>query len=338
MVKNFCIFADGQKAEWSYGRDLTEEFIENTVSFLNGLDAIGKELFDSGVASIELDVKKTQDVATQDVTEVFVVSLYSQFFLIASDPLTTIKLIEESGGIRSDIEDVMRGVLGGQATVLYSNLYMEAETKTAQNLVDESFKQTMIGMGITDDLDEIVGEGRISFGTFTFSELLIFHYLLRKLFSKQFAQPTTWAIVADDSGSPIHLSFGQVENATSLAGYLSVLSLFCRELFGSPPKSIVFGGDSLVPLEMVNGSFTFCAFASWEILFMGNAFLKKLNELKADIKADIDNPLSKFLAERISHRLMEELKLWDIELLLHVNQNINAAILQLAQTQSERIF
>ena len=79
MVKNFAIFADGQKAEWYYGSDLTEEFIENTVNFLNGLDAMGKELFGSGVASIELDVKKTQDVATQDVTEIFVVSLYSFF-------------------------------------------------------------------------------------------------------------------------------------------------------------------------------------------------------------------------------------------------------------------
>ena len=139
MVKNFCIFADGEKAEWHYGK-LTEEFIGNTVSFLNGLDGIGKELFGSGVASIELDVQKTQDVAI-DATEIFVVSLYSQFFLIVSDPLTTIKLIEESGGILTEIEDVMRGVLGGQATVLYSNLYIEAENQAEQDFVDEIFRK-----------------------------------------------------------------------------------------------------------------------------------------------------------------------------------------------------
>ena len=287
MVKNFCIFADGQKAEWHYG-ELTEEFIENTVSFLNGLDGIGKELFGSGVASIELDVKKTQDVAI-DTTEIFVVSLYSQFFLIVSDPLTTIKLIEESGGILTEIEDVMRGVLGGQATVLYSNLYIEAENQEEQDFVDEIFRATIIGIGtIGENLDSIVGGGRISFGSFSFSEMLIFHYLLRKLFSRKFARPTPWAIVADDSGSPIHLSYGNVENTTSLAGYLSVLSLFCRELFGAPPKSIVFGGDNLIPLEMVNGTQTFCAFAAWDILFKLSDFLKVLNQMNTVTKEDIN--------------------------------------------------
>ncbi len=53
-TNNWAIFAEKNKSEWFYG-NLSEEFIENTVSFLNGLDSIGKELFGSGVASIELD-------------------------------------------------------------------------------------------------------------------------------------------------------------------------------------------------------------------------------------------------------------------------------------------
>ncbi|MHA2366528.1 MAG: hypothetical protein ACXAC7_21405 [Candidatus Hodarchaeales archaeon] len=331
MVKNFCIFAEGQKAEWHYG-DLTDEFIENTVSFLNGLDGMGKELFGSGVASIELDVSKIQDVAIS-TTEIFVVSLFSQFFLIASDPLTTIKLIENTGGIPSEVEDVIRGVLGGQATVLYSNLFMEAETKEAQNQVDELFRSTMRGMGIVENLDSIVDQGRISFASFSFSEMLIFHYLLRKIFSQKFTKSSSWAIVADDSGSPIHLSFGEVENTTSLAGYLSVLSLFCRELFDAPPKSLVFGGDSLIPLEMVNGDSTFCAFAAWDLLFNHPDFLKQLEEINQTAKEDIISPLSGFMAENLSLIFRDKLKAWNLPRLIHIFRNLEESIAQLSQTQ-----
>ena len=54
MQEQFAIFAEESKPIWTFG-NLTDEFIENTVNFLNGLDGMGKELFGSGVASIELD-------------------------------------------------------------------------------------------------------------------------------------------------------------------------------------------------------------------------------------------------------------------------------------------
>ena len=248
-TNNWAIFAEKNKSEWHFG-DLSNEFIENTVSFLNGLDSIGKELFGSGVASIELDWRNLtiENSAYIKTKEVFVVSLFSQFFFIASDPLTTIKLIEIEG-VPQEFDDIIRGVLVGQASVLYSNLYLDAESIEDQNKIDELFRITINDVGITEDLDSIVDKGRCSFASFSFSQMLIFHYLLRKTFSQKFSKADEWGIVADSSGSPIHIAYGKMENTTSLSGYLSVLLMFCVELFKAPPKSIKFNGSDYFGLS-----------------------------------------------------------------------------------------
>jgi hypothetical protein len=327
-TNNWAIFAEKNKSEWHFG-SLSQDFIENTVSFLNGLDSIGKELFGSGVASIELDWRnldtdKSSHIKTK---EVFVVSLFSQFFFIASDPLTTIKLIEIKG-VPEDIEDIIRGVLVGQASVLYSNLYLDANSTDDQNKVDELFRSTIIEVGITENLDDIVDKGRCSFASFSFSQMLIFHYLLRKIFSQKYSKSDEWGIVADSSGSPIYIAYGKMENTTSLSGYLSVLLMFCVELFKAPPKSIVFGGEKLIPLEMVNGSDnnSYCAFSAWEILFKEPEFLRQLIELDHTGVTDLQIPLSNFLGEKLSLIFQKNLQNWKLELLISVYQNIQEKI------------
>lgn len=332
---NFAIFAEGTKPIWTYGDSLTSEFIENTVNFLNGLDGMGKELFGSGVASIELDWRNiSKDTGIYIKTkEVFVISLFSQFFFIASDPLTTIQLIEQES-IPKEVEDVIRGVLVGQASVLYSNSYMEAENSQDQDKVDELFRSTVLELGIPENkLDSIVDKGRCSFASFSFSQMLIFHYLLRKIFSKKFSKTEEWGIIADSSGSPIYISHGNVQNSTSLAGYLSVLLMFCMELFQAPPKSIVFGGDNLIPLEMVNGVESFCAFSSWHILFKNQEFLNKILELKEKTN-DLEIPIAKFLAEKLSLLFEMELQQWAMPYLISLYQGFNESVDQLKSSNS----
>ena len=342
---NWAIFANGSQSEWHYG-DLTIEFIENTVSFLNGLDGMGKELFGSGVASIELDWRAlSQENGVYIKTkEVFVISLFSQFFFIASDPLTTIKLIEKET-IPDELEDIIRGVLVGQASVLYSNLYLNTITEEDQKKIDEMFRSTVIEVGITENLDAIVDKGRCSFASFSFSQMLIFHYLLRKIFYQKYnfavsnnlnseksdQSSSEWGIVASNSGSPIYISFGNMENTTSLSGYLSVLSMFCTELFKAPPKSIVFGGEKLIPLEMVNGTDSYCAFSAWDILFRQPEFLKQILNLENKGVSDLQIPLSKFMAEKLSSIFQSNLEKWKLELLISIYQGINENIEKLRQ-------
>lgn len=338
-TNNWAIFAEKNKSEWYYG-DLTDDFIENTVSFLNGLDSIGKELFGSGVASIELDWRNLsiENSAYIKIKEVFVISLFSQFFFIASDPLTTIKLIEIEG-VPPEINDIIRGVLVGQASVLYSNLYLEAQSEEEQNKIDELFQSTIMDVGITEDLESIVDKGRCSFASFSFSQMLTFHYLLRKTFSQKYSIADEWGIVADSSGSPIHIAYGKMENTTSLSGYLSVLLMFCVELFKAPPKSIVFGGEKLIPLEMVNGleNNTFCAFSAWDVLFKDTEFLRQLIELNKKGITDLHDPLSKFMAEKLSLFFEQNLQNWNLELLISLYQNLNETINLLKQNHSDII-
>ena len=339
-TNNWAIFAEKNKSEWSYG-ELSKEFIENTVSFLNGLDSIGKELFGSGVASIELDWRNLTDDNSEYVRtkEVFVISLFSQFFFIASDPLTTIKLIEIEG-VPDELEDIIRGVLVGQASVLYSNLFLDAESVIDQNRIDELFRLTVTEVGITEDLDSIVDRGRCSFASFSFSQMLTFHYLLRKTFSQKYTKSDEWGIVADTSGSPIYIAYGKMDNTTSLSGYLSVLSMFCVELFKAPPKSIVFGGEKLIPLEMVNGSEnnTYCAFSAWEVLFKDEEFLRQLMELNQKGNTDLRIPLSKFMAEKLSLIFQQNLQNWQLDLLISIYLNLNDKINVLKQSPTNTLF
>lgn len=338
-TNNWAIFAEKNKSQWFYG-NLSEEFIENTVSFLNGLDSIGKELFGSGVASIELDWRNLsiENSVYIKTKEVFVISLFSQFFFIASDPLTTIKLIEIEG-VPPEINDIIRGVLVGQASVLYSNLYLETQSDEEQNKIDDLFRSTIMDVGITENLESIVDKGRCSFASFSFSEMLIFHYLLRKTFSQKYSIADEWGIVADSSGSPIHIAYGKMENMTSLSGYLSVLLMFCVELFKAPPKSIVFGGEKLIPLEMVNGleNNTFCAFSAWDVLFKDSEFLRQVIELNKKGITDLQVPLSKFMAEKLSLILEQNLQNWNLELLISIYQNLNETINLLKQNHSDII-
>ena len=316
-TSNWAIFAELTEAKWYFG-DLTTEFIENTVKFLNGLDGIGQELFGSGVASIVLDQRSKKTITA---SEIFVVSLYGTFFFIAADPLITIRLLDLIK-IPELMNDQMRGVLGGQAAVLYANLYMSAENPIDANRVDELFQSAIYEIGITEDVDKIIDKGRCSFGGISLVELLLFHYQLRKVFAEKYRSTKPWAILADESGTPIHLKFGQITNTTSLAGYLSVLYLFCTELFAARPKSMVFGGDSLIPLEVVNGKTNFLSVSQWDEVFANPEFVKLLSSLDKSVLDDICDPLAEFLAEKLSLTMKKRISDWSVFQLIHIYTNM----------------
>ncbi|MHA1991019.1 MAG: hypothetical protein ACW981_01710 [Candidatus Hodarchaeales archaeon] len=307
-TSNWAIFAKETEVIWHFG-DLSQEFIDNTVNFLNGLDAMGTELFGSGVASITLDQKSNKVISA---SEIFVVSLGSTFFFIASDPLITMRLIYHEN-LPDILEDQMRSILIGQATNLYANLYTESSGSESQ--VDDLFWTALYEIGYNKDVKNVVEKGRCSFSEFGLLDMMLFHYQLRKIFAEKYPKTEPWAIIADESG-PIHLKFGKMTNATSLAGYLSVLFMFCKELFDSSPKSLVFGGDSLIPLEVVNGDDFFLSLTRWDTLFKDKDFLKDLNKLDRNIVDQLGFPITQFLAEKLSTMMQKELKNWSMNQLI----------------------
>ena len=308
-TSNWAIFAKETEIMWHFG-ELTPEFMDNTVNFLNGLDSMGKELFGSGtgVASITLDQKSNKAVSA---SEIFVVSLHSTFFFIASDPLITMRLIYHED-LPDILEDQMRSVLIGQAANLYANLYTSSENGAK---VDDLFWTALNEIGYDKDIKNVVEKGRCSFSEFSLVEMLLFHFQLRKIFAEKHPETDAWAIIADESG-PIHLKYGNVTNATSLAGYLSVLYMFCKELFESSPKSLVFGGDTLFPLEVIKGEDVFLSLTRWDTLFKDKKFLNELNKLDDKILKQLSMSLSEFLAEKLSEMIKEELNNWSMKKLI----------------------
>src|SRR3972149_2696874 len=325
-TSTWAIFAERTEAKWSFG-ELTDEFISNTVNFLNGLDSIGKELFGSGVATIVLDQRSRRAISA---SEIFVVSLESKFFFIASDPLVTIRLLKYEK-LPNVLEDEMRGVLVGQASILYAQLYMSTDSEDLQKRIDELFISALNEIGITENIENYVDKGRCSFGEFSLLDLILFHYELRLLFASKYIETKPWAILADESGSPIHLTFGEVTNATSLAGYLSVLYLFCRELFDSRPISLVFGGNELIPMEVVNGEELSLSLTRWDALFQDEKFFNLLAGIDKQVLKKISTPISEFLAEKLSGQIRQKLKEWPIKSLVNIHKNSDKVIARLAK-------
>ena len=84
---------------------------------------------------------------------------------------------------------------------------------------------------------------------------------------------------------------------------------------------------------MVNGSQnkTKCAFSSWEVLIKDKEFLRQLIELNQKGITDLQIPLSKFMAEKLSLIFERNLQDWQLELLISIYQNLNDKIMTLKE-------
>jgi len=124
VAEHWALFVEGTKVKWHFGNP-SSEFIEVVSNFLMGLGKLGKELFGTeGIASIIFD---RRGHAGLKASEIFIVSLEEKFFLIISDPSVTLLLIAAEGGIPEDIQIIMKAVLVGQASILYSNMVAEVD-------------------------------------------------------------------------------------------------------------------------------------------------------------------------------------------------------------------
>ncbi|MFW9996073.1 MAG: hypothetical protein ACFFD4_28795 [Candidatus Odinarchaeota archaeon] len=305
-IENFALFVHGNDCKWYFGK-LTKPFIETTASFLSGLDSMGQELFGEGVATIKL---AGRPYTTIRVSEVFIVSLLGSFFFIMSDPEVTIKLIDAQGGIPFEVGEVMRGVLVGQASILYAEMFSRAEMDEEFRQIDKLFQRVLIKVGITTGLDKFVENGRCSFSPLSLTELLFFHYYIRQEFEKEPSMSRDcWALLTSSSGSNITFDYLVEENITILAGYLSAVHVFITELFKSNPRAIVFGGgDKLTSLTIFNGRDNFLSLANPDEILKQVNFIEKLNDsVPIDVMNDIMPELKLFLAEKTANRIQKKL-------------------------------
>jgi len=147
---NWFLFVEEKEIRWSFGNP-DEEFKSFVINFLTGLAQIGEEVFgENGVASIEFDLKKKSQILS---SELFIVNLSHKFYLIMSDPSTTMKMLNQQGGIAPEVEEIMSAVLVGQAAILYATSISEVSS-------DESASMGSVGQKIGDFYNMSVGIGK----------------------------------------------------------------------------------------------------------------------------------------------------------------------------------
>lgn len=313
-IKNWALFIESDKVQWSFGlskkskhggeidtqENITneqDEFQKTTVNFIQSLQAIGRELYSEGVASIKLENPTKSSLA---LNEIFIVNLSDQFFFIISDLEVTTKLIDLTEDIPFEIEQVICAVLVGQAAILYSTLVIDQSKISVE--IDDIYKDILKQIEVDKrfDLNDLVDKGRCSLSPLKMTELLLFHYLLRNFLEQHFLKESSenWAIMVDKSGTDIPLSFLPPKDPYLLGNFLGVIYSYVQGLFGVQPSAIVFGGIELIFLQFFGGGRNyFLAASNPRLLIQNETFIELLKKIPAEKLVDVQNSIKGFIID-----------------------------------------
>ena len=314
---NWFLFVEEKNIRWSFGNP-DEEFKAFVINFLTGLSNIGEEIFgENGIASIEFEVHKKSRIHS---SEVFIVNLSDKFFLIMSDPSTTMKLLRQQGGIAHKVQEIMSAVLVGQAAILYSQQISEVPSEESAEI--EKLWQDIV-LDISDDYEEditkIISGNSSNFSMLLFEDLLFLHYYLRKQpeLIKQIS-PKGWAIIANYSGGEIPLEYNMEWDSVILAGYLGIIISFITVLFNSKPKKLAFGTHTVQSLSFINGvkDYFIAVDSPFTKLILDLEFQDRFFNLQKEVQDDIKEALRVRIIEEIVTANTEELEKFDLNTLL----------------------
>jgi hypothetical protein len=314
QTKNWALFIESDKVQWSFGlntrkkrKELNDsidyfsneqnEFEKTTVNFIQSLQAIGRELYSEGVASIKLENPTKSFLA---VNEIFIVNLSDQFFFIISDLQVTTKLIDLLEDIPFEVEQVICAVLVGQAAILYSTLVIDQD-KFGFN-IDDIYKSILRQIEIDKfhDLNDLVDRGRCSLSPLKMTELLLFHYLLRNFLEQHFLKMNSnaWAIMVDKNGTDIPLSYLPPKDPYLLGNFLGVIYSYVQGLFGVRPSAIVFGGTELIFLQFFSsGNNYFLAASNPKLLVRTQMFIDLLGKIPENKVQEVLISIKNFIIE-----------------------------------------
>lgn len=313
-IKNWALFIESDHVKWSFGlnklnkKELVDEttneiflgeeneFQKTTVNFIQSLQAIGRELYSEGVASIKLENPTKSTLA---VNEIFIVNLSDQFFFIISDLPVTTRLIDLTN-IPFEVEQIICAVLVGQAAILYSTLVIDQSKFNFD--IDDVYKNILKQIEVDKryDLTDLVDKGRCSLSPLKMTELLLFHYLLRNFLEQNFLKTSSnaWAIMVDKNGTDIPLSYLPPKDPYLLGNFLGVIYSYVQGLFGVQPSAIVFGGTELIFLQFFSsGGNFFLAASNPNLLVRDKTFLKLLKKVPEKKLLDILNIVKQFIIE-----------------------------------------
>jgi len=336
VSSNWAIFIEEKEIKWAFG-DPDKEFLIFVTNFISGLSNIGEEILGQhGIASIIFDLKKRSGFNT---AEIFIISLMNKFFLLMTDPLVTMKLIDASGGIAYEVQEIMSAVLVGQAAVLYAQCITDVSPET-QNKLEHLWRSLILDISdkYIDNIDTILSSGGSNFSMMSFEDLIFLHYYLRQ--QPELAQPLSpkgWVLCSSMSGGELPFTY----NVTSrdpvvLAGYLGIIIAFLITMFESKPKKLIFGTNTISSLSFINGEDYFIAIDGlFTQLANDPDFFQEFFSIAKNIQNDLNDGLRKRIIEEIIDYKVSELELMDIEVLL---KNYKIPHRQISESREETRF
>ena len=298
VQENWALFVEGTEIKWTFGNPSTE-FQKIVLNFLLGLGNLGVELFGEGITSITFDLRKHSGLKA---SEIFVVSLQDRFFLIISDPSTTLLLILAQGGLPWDIKEMMTAVLVGQASILFASRIANVDPKD-KKIIEKEFQNIILDINPDykedDMIKTIVGKSGSNFSILSFEECLLLHYHLRK-HSEQLPPPSAWCLISHKGGGNIPFSFN-IDDALVIGGYFSAIIGFISTLFRSKPKFLSFGSTQIRRVRFIYGKNYFMAIdTSFMIdLLLRRRFQKGFFETSYSIIKDMSTGLKELIIEEI---------------------------------------
>lgn len=314
---NWFLFVEDKEIRWSFGNP-DDEFREFVINFLTGLSQIGEEIFgENGVASIDFDMKKKSRTHS---SEIFMVNLSNRFFIIMSDPSTTMKLIKQQGGLAKEVQEIMSAVLVGQAAILYAECISEVPPEESE-ILEIIWQDIIVDISeeYSKDISTIVSANSSNFSMLSFEDLLFLHYSVRKQpeLIKQIS-PKGWALVSHYSGGEIPLEHNMEWDSVVLAGYLGIIISFITVLFDSKPKQLHFGTNTVQCLSFINGKkdYFIAIDSPFTKMILDPEFQSKFYRLEKKIMNDLEFTLRERIIEEILTANSKELEKQDLNKLI----------------------
>jgi hypothetical protein len=311
---------EDKEIRWSFGNP-DDEFKAFVLNFLLGLSQIGEEIFgENGVASIDFDLRRKSRTHS---SEIFIVNLSDRFFIIMSDPSTTMKLIKQQGGLAKEVKEIMSAVLVGQAAILYAQGISEVSQEEGE-ILEIIWQDIIVDISeeYSKNISTIVSANSSNFSMLSFEDLLFLHYALRKQpeLIKQIS-PKGWALVSHYSGGAIPLEHNMEWDAVVLAGYLGIIISFITALFDSKPKKLAFGTNTVQSLSFINGKndYFIAIDSPFTKMVLDPEFQSKFFQLEKKIILDLEFTLRTRIIEEILTANTEELEKQDLNSLLKEN-------------------
>jgi hypothetical protein len=316
--QHWGLFIEQNEVKWSFGSP-SEEFQTVVLNFLTGMAKFGEELFgEEGIASIQFDLKKYSGMKA---SEIFIVSLQDQFHLVISDPEVTLLLINADEGVPSNIRDIMKAVLVGQASVLYANSITDVSLRKKEQ-VDRQFQDIILDINNNylkdDEITTIIGRSGSNFSLLSFEECLLFHLYVRRQSDKtDFRATSSWCLISEMHGGDIPFSYNMEEDVT-FGGYFSAIIMLIDSLFESKPKYIAFGSSKISKLRFVYGKDYFMAIdTSFMIdLLLQRQFQNYFFETSYRTVKDLSQGMKELIIEEILQFSVEKLEQMTTEALL----------------------